>query len=161
MAEQRGNIRARVEAIFRNSAFVSGLGIRLKDLGPGWCESELAVEERHLQQDGFVHAGVQATIADHTAGGAAGTLAKEGEMVLTVEFKINLLRPAVGKRLRCRSSVLKPGRTIVVSESEVFAETDGAEKLTAKATVTLALVSSGDGRAGSGGPGRSRGADRK
>jgi len=159
--EREAQVREAVEAIFRNSAFVSGLGIELNDLGPGWCESELAVDERHLQQDGFVHAGVQATIADHTAGGAAGTLAKAGEMVLTIEFKINLLRPAVGERLRCRSRVLKPGRTIVVAESEVFASRDGAEKLTAKATVTLALVSSGDDRAGSGGTGRPHVADRE
>ena len=135
--------REAVEAIFRNSAFVSGLGIRLMDLGSGWCESELTVGERHLQQDGFVHAGVQATIADHTAGGAAGTLARTGQMVLSVEFKINLLRPAVGEKLRCRARVLKPGKTIVVAESEVFASRDGTEKMTAKATVTLALVPSG------------------
>lgn len=143
MKELDARAREAVEAIFRDSAFVSGLGIRLTDLGSGWCESELAVEGRHLQQDGFVHAGVQATIADHTAGGAAGTLARPGHMVLSVEFKINLLRPAVGERLRCRAQVLKPGKTIVVAESEVFASRDGVEKMTAKATVTLALVPSG------------------
>ena len=161
MKEREARIREAVGAIFRNSAFVTGLGIRLADLGSGWCESELAVEERHLQQDGFVHAGVQATIADHTAGGAAGTLAKPGEMVLTVEFKINLLRPAVGERLRCRATVLKPGRTIVVAESEVFASRDGAEKLTAKATVTLALVPSGAGTGECGGTGRRGNTDRR
>lgn len=160
MKEREARVREAVEAIFRNSAFVSGLGIRLSDFGPGWCESELAVAERHLQQDGFVHAGVQATIADHTAGGAAGTLARPGEMVLTVEFKINLLRPAVGERLRCRAKVLKPGKTIVVAESEVFAGRDGTEKMTAKATVTLALVPPGDGGAAGGGAGRRPGADR-
>ncbi|GAB4369553.1 MAG: PaaI family thioesterase [Deltaproteobacteria bacterium] len=145
MKELDPRIREAVAAIFGRAAFVTGLGIRLADLGPGWCESELAVEERHLQQDGFVHAGVQATIADHTAGGAGGTLARPGEMVLTIEFKINLLRPAVGERLRCRAKVLKPGRTIVVAESEVFAVRGGAEKMSAKATVTLALVPSGGG----------------
>jgi len=143
--EREKRVREGVEAIFRNSAFVTGIGIRLADQGAGWCESELAVTQQHLQQDGFVHAGVQATMADHTAGGAAGTLARPGEMVLTVEFKINLLRPAIGDRLRCRAKVLKPGRTIVVAESEVFACRDGAEKMTAKATVTLALVASGSG----------------
>ena len=158
MGNPGGGNREAVEAIFRNSAFVSGLGIRLVDMGSGWCESELEVVEKHLQQDGFVHAGVQATIADHTAGGAAGTLSRPGEMVLTVEFKINLLRPAVGERLRCRATVLKPGKTIVVAESEVFASRDGAEKMTAKATVTLALVPAGGANAGSGGTGRPRGA---
>ena len=64
----------------------------------------------------------------------------EGNQVLTVEFKINLLRPAQGDRLRCRAKVLRAGRTIIVSESEVFAVKDGSEKMTAKATVTLAVV---------------------
>lgn len=159
MKEREAKVREAVEAIFRNSAFVSDLGIELKGLGPGWCESALVVEKRHLQQDGFVHAGVQATIADHTAGGAAGTLSRPGEMVLTVEFKINLLRPAVGERLNCRAKVLKPGKTIVVAESEVFAARNGAEIMTAKATVTLALVLSGGESAGSGRPGMPCGAD--
>jgi len=65
---------------------------------------------------------------------------KEGETVLSIEFKINLLRPAMGDRLRCRATVLRAGKTIIVAESEVFAGNDGAEKLSAKATVTLAVV---------------------
>lgn len=147
--------REAVVAIFRNAPFIAGLGLTLKGMGPGWCESELAVRADHLQQDGFVHAGVQATLADHTAGGAARTLAGDGQMVLTVEFKINLLRPALGDRLRCRAQVIRPGRTIIVAESEVFARRDGEEKLAAKAMVTLALVATsgevagGRGNAGS------------
>ena len=140
MKPQTENFREKVGAIFSRAAFIGDLGIRLQDVGPGWCESVLAVSPRHLQQDGYVHAGVQATMADHTAGGAAGSLAAEGELVLTVEFKINFLRPALGERLRCRAAVLRQGRTVNVAESEVYAQRDGAEKLVAKAMVTLALV---------------------
>ncbi len=129
-----------VREIFRRAPFIGDLGIALSDLGPGWCESVLVVAPKHLQQDGYVHAGVQATVADHTAGGAAGTLARPGDLVLSVEFKINLLRPAVGDRLRCKATVLRRGKSISVAESEVFASKDGEEKLVAKATVTLALV---------------------
>jgi len=140
MKTQNPNFRENVRWIFEAAPFVGDLGLALADLGPGRCESVLAVSPKHLQQDGYIHAGVQATVADHTAGGAAGTLVKEGETVLSVEFKINLLRPAIGDRLRCRAAVLKAGRTLIVAESEVFAGKDGAEKLTAKATVTLAVV---------------------
>ncbi|RJP25838.1 MAG: PaaI family thioesterase [Deltaproteobacteria bacterium] len=52
--------------------------------------------------------------------------------------RINLLRPALGDRLRCRATVLKPGKTLIVVESEVHSVRDGKEKLVAKATVTLA-----------------------
>ena len=140
MKPKAGDFAQKVRTIFERAAFVSDLGIRLSDLGPGWCESVLDVAPKHLQQDGYVHAGVQATIADHTAGGAAGTLAAEGDLVLTVEFKINFLRPALGERLRCRATVLRQGKTLNVAESEVFAERDGNERLVAKSMVTLALV---------------------
>jgi len=57
-----------------------------------------------------------------------------------VEFKINLLRPAKGESLRCRAKVLKPGKTISVAESEVYAVADGKETLVSKATITLAVL---------------------
>lgn len=140
MKTQNPDYREHTRAIFEKAPFIADLGLVLSGLGPGWCETSLRVEPKHLQQDGFVHAGVQATMADHTAGGAAGTLVRENEMVLSAEFKINLLRPAQGDRLRCRATVLKPGRTLIVAESEVYAIRDGKEKLVAKATVTLAPV---------------------
>ncbi len=98
------------------------------------------IQPKHMQQDTFIHAGVQATMADHTAGASAGTLIKGSEIVLTVEFKINLLRPAVGESLRCIAKVLRAGKTLIVSESEVYALQNGEEKLCAKAMVTLAVV---------------------
>jgi uncharacterized protein (TIGR00369 family) len=130
----------RAAEIFGRAPFIRELGIELAGHGPGWCESLLVAAPRHLQQDGYIHAGVQATIADHTAGAAAGTLIRPEEIVLTVEFKINLLRPAKGERLRCRAEILRPGRNLSVAESAVFAASGGEEKLVAKAMVTLAIV---------------------
>ncbi len=128
-----------VRAIFEGAAFIQDLGVSLSDLGPGWCETQLALEPRHRQQHGFVHAGVQATVADHTAGAAGMTLVGPGEGVLSVEFKVNLLRPAGGDRLLCRGAVLRGGRSLIVAESEVWAEDAEARTLVAKATVTLAV----------------------
>ncbi len=131
---------AELERIFNAVPFVANLGIHLVAVGPGVCETELEVEPRHLQQNGFVHAGVQATMADHTAGGAAATLIEPGHMVLTVEFKINLLRAAKGERLTCRSEVLKPGSRLIVVESEVLCENEGTSKLVSKTTASIAAV---------------------
>ena len=129
-----------VDRIFANAPFIADLGIRLESSGPGDCTTVLPLERRHLQQDGYVHAGVQATIADHTAGAAAASLVKEGQSVLSAEFKINLLRAAKGERLVCRSKVLKAGAQLIVAESEVFCVASGEERLVSKATVTLAVV---------------------
>jgi uncharacterized protein (TIGR00369 family) len=138
---QNPNFRRKVQEIFDRAAFIEEIGIKVSSIGAGWCETTLEILSKHLQQDDFVHAGVLATMADHTAGGAAGSVVKEDEIVLSVEFKINLLRPATGNALRCRAQLLRAGRTLIVAESEVFARTDDQEKLVAKATVTLAVVS--------------------
>jgi len=132
--------REELEQLFEAAPFVASLGIRLVAIEPGVCETTLDIEPRHLQQNGFVHAGVQATMADHTAGGAAATLVKPPHIVLTVEFKINLLRAAKGQRLRCRSKVLKPGSQLIIVESEVFCEDAGTSKLVSKTTASIAVV---------------------
>ncbi len=135
--------REELERIFSAAPFVAGLGIQLVSLGPGECETRLEIGPSHLQQNGFVHAGVQATMADHTAGGAAATLIGPGEIVLTAEFKINLLRAARGTALQCRSKVLKPGSRLTVVESEVFCESEEGRKLVSKMIATIAVVKSG------------------
>jgi uncharacterized protein (TIGR00369 family) len=123
----------RVRALFSDASFMRWLGARVDSIAPGMVLTSLEVRPDHLQQDGFVHAGVLTTLADHTAGAAAGTTSNRP---LTIELKINLLRPAKGPFLRCRATVLKPGKTITVAESEVH---DG-DKLVAKAMVTLSVA---------------------
>lgn len=130
-----------VEAIFSEAPFIQELGITLRDCGPGWVESALPkLDPKLTQQDGFAHAGVIGTLADHSAGASAGTLAPPDRQVLTVEYKLNLLRPGLGDALRCRAEVLKAGKNITVSESWVYGVQEFSESLIAKATVTLALV---------------------
>jgi uncharacterized protein (TIGR00369 family) len=125
-----------VKKIFYRANFIRDLDIRLEKVGTGTCETSLVVQERLRQQHGFVHGGVIATLADHTAGGAARSVSGAGD-VLTVEFKINYLRPATGDRLRCTASVLRAGRTMIVAEALVFANNAGKEELVAKLTETL------------------------
>ena len=129
-----------IRRLFAAAPFIRDLGLQLVDYGEGRCETRLALAPRHLQQDGLVHAGVQATIADHTAGSAAATLIGIDQMVLTVEFKINLLRGAIGHNLHCKAAVLKPGSRLSVVESEVYCAKPGATELVAKALVSLAIV---------------------
>ena len=117
--------------------FPAHCGFKVDRVGSGIFETRLAVKAMHRQQDGFVHAGVMATMADHTAGYAAFTLVPENQRILTIEFKINYFKPALGDALFCRSRVVHPGKKIIVSESEVFSLHKSSEKLVAKAMVTL------------------------
>lgn len=127
--------------VFKSAPFIASLGLELESVSEGVCVTRLEVLPNHLQQNGFVHAGVLATLADHTAGGAASATLGPGSYPLTAEFKTNLLRPANGRVLRCVSRVLKPGRSLVVAESEVFSNAEAEEKLCAKAMVTLSVAS--------------------
>ncbi|MBI2424498.1 MAG: PaaI family thioesterase [Candidatus Hydrogenedentes bacterium] len=133
-------IAARMREIFDCAPFVRWLGMEVLGAGEGWCETLLLPREELRQQNGFLHAGVVSTMADHTAGASAGTVLPPGISPLTAEYKINLLRPALGDRFRCRADVLKPGKTLVIAESSVYAITGDTEKLIAKALVTLAAV---------------------
>lgn len=140
MEVKNPHYRQVIEAGFKGAAFVNDIGITLLDCGPGWCESSVTIFPRHLQHGGVVHAGVQSTIADHTAGAAATTLLARGQFIVTAEFKINLLRSALGEALFCRAQVLKSGKTLIVTESEVFAISDTTRTLVSKMTATMSIV---------------------
>jgi uncharacterized protein (TIGR00369 family) len=133
---------SRVRHIFNTANFVLDLGIELVRIEDEFCETVLVPVGRHKQQHGMIHAGVLATMADHTAGCAARAAVRLEQDVITVEFKINFLRPAVADRLRCRGRVLRAGKRLVICESEIFALRDSVEKLVSKATVTLAIKDS-------------------
>lgn len=132
--------KSAVHDIFHRAGFIQALGIQLKDVGPGWCESTLTLEPRHLQQDGFAHAGLVATMADHTSGAASGSLVAANEMILTVEYKINLLRPGVGESLFSRAEVIRAGKRIIVTESAVFGRRGSGQRLIAKGIFTLSVL---------------------
>lgn len=120
--------------------FVGDCGIRAVKYDRGCLESRVKILNRHRQQDQYIHAGVLATMADHTAGYAAFSLVPENMRILTIEFKINFLEPAYGRTLVCRSRIIRQGGRILIGESEVFDGRKDGEILAAKALVTLMAV---------------------
>ena len=92
------------------------------------------------QQHGFVHGGVVGMIADSAAGYAAMTVVSPGASVLTVEYKMNLVAPADGDQLIARGEIVRPGRTLIVTQAEVFAVKDGTETLCALMQQTIMVM---------------------
>jgi uncharacterized protein (TIGR00369 family) len=121
------------------------LGATLGAISPGLVEIVLRPDPAISQQHGFVHAGAVTAIADSAAGYAALSLMAPGTGVLSTEFKINLLAPAVGDRIVARGRVVKAGRTLTVAQTEVFAETGGGQTLIALLTATMMTVEGRDG----------------
>ena len=120
--------------------FIKFCGLKALKIKKGFFESTVLTGKNHLTQDNFIHAGLIATIADHTAGYAAYTTVSEDVRILTIEFKINFLKPACGYALKCRSKVISKGKQIIVSESKVYDVRDKSEKLVAKGMITLMAV---------------------
>ncbi len=127
----------RVRASFERQTVMDLIGARLTRVEPGLVEIELPYRRDLCQQHGFFHAGVTSTIADSAGGYAGFTLFPADASVLTVEFKINLLAPADGELLRAVGRVVKPGRTLTVTEVEVYAVKDGGAKACARMAQTL------------------------
>ncbi|MFH1112584.1 MAG: PaaI family thioesterase [Pseudomonadota bacterium] len=124
--------------------FIKFCKFRAESAGWGSFRSRVEINGDHRQQDGFIHAGVMATMADHTAGYSAFTTVPEDVQILTIEFKVNFLRPAFGDALICRSRVIREGRQVIVAESDVFDVRNGEEVPAAKALVTLMAVPKAD-----------------
>jgi len=130
----------RVRESFARQGAMHTLGARLGLLEPGAVDIELDWAQALTQQHGFLHAGMISTALDSACGYAAFTLMPADAAVLTIEFKINLLAPAQGERFRMEGRVLKPGRTITVSEGRAYALSGGQEKLVATMGCTLMTV---------------------
>ncbi len=121
------------------------LGITIAKISPGAVELSLKPSAAVSQQHGFVHAGAVAALADTAAGYAALSLMPLGAGVLTTEFKINLVAPAMGEIIIARGRVIKAGRTLTLAQTDVVAITDGKEKLVAFLTATLMAMEGRDG----------------
>ncbi|HVG04689.1 MAG TPA: PaaI family thioesterase [Burkholderiaceae bacterium] len=112
------------------------IGATLARVQPGIVEVALTYRADLTQQHGFLHAGIVATILDSACGYAAFSLMAANVAVLTVEYKINLLRPAQGDRFIARGEVVRAGQTITVCSGAVFAQgSDEKQIATMLATV--------------------------
>jgi uncharacterized protein (TIGR00369 family) len=136
---------ARIRDSFHRQGVMETLGVEIAALRPGEVELTMAFAPTFTQQNGFLHAGIVATVLDSACGYAAFSLMPADAAVLTVEFKINLIAPARGERFLFKGKVVKPGRTIIVCEGQAVAIEAGEEKLIATMTGTLMALF---GRAG-------------
>lgn len=139
---------ARVRQSFARQTFMATLGATLARVAPGEVTITLPVREALEQQHGSVHAGVLASVLDSASGYAALSLMPAGAGVVSVEFKLNLLEPAVGERIEARGRVVRSGRTLSVCAADAFAiDAADNEKLVATLQGTMMCLT-GSGRVG-------------
>jgi uncharacterized protein (TIGR00369 family) len=117
-----------LRASFAQQSIMTLIGAELTLVEAGVVEISVPYRSDLTQQHGYLHAGIVTTIADSAAGYAAYTLMTAGSEVLSVEFKVNLLRPALGKSFLAHAEVIKPGRTLTVARADVFGVADSGDR---------------------------------
>lgn len=121
--------------VLGQQAFSVMLGTQLDVFEPGGAQLSLPMSPKLLQQDGLVHGGVLAYLADNALTYAGGSVLGK---VLTSEFKINYMRPARdGGRLVAVATVVGSGKSQAVCRCDIFIERDGERKLCAAAQGTI------------------------
>lgn len=117
----------KIRQSFDKQSMMTTLGARLASLSTGAIEVEAPILPGSLQQQGFAHAGLTFAIGDSAAGYSALSVMPDDSEILTTELKINLLAPGKGDHLIARGKVVKPGRRLVIVQSDVYAVEDGNE----------------------------------
>jgi uncharacterized protein (TIGR00369 family) len=125
----------RVRASFGRQQAMALIGARLAAVEPGYVEVALPFRDDLTQQKGYVHGGILGMIADSACGYAAFSLMPADCSLVTVEYKINILNPAVGALL-AQGQVVKPGRTLTVARAEIYAE-DGRHVASMQQTLMM------------------------
>lgn len=129
-----------VRESFARQGLMTTLGARIVTIEPGVCVIEMGYAPGVSQQQGFFHGGAIGAIADSAAGYAAYSLMPAGVEILTVEYKLNLVRPAVPPTLRAEGRVLRPGKTLSVCRADVYHLRAGVPEVCALLQSTLMRV---------------------
>jgi len=127
----------RVRKSFGKQAFMSTLGAELTSVGQGVVEIRLPFSSSLTQQDGYIHAGAVTSILDSACGYAALSVAPADCEVLTVEFKVNLLAPAVSKVFIAKGQVKRAGKRLTVCTADAFAVNGEEQKVVATMLATI------------------------
>jgi uncharacterized protein (TIGR00369 family) len=127
----------RVRQSFLKQAFMSTLGAELTAVGEGVVEIRLPFSPSLTQQNGYLHAGAVTAVLDSACGYAALSVAPAGHEVLSVEFKINLLAPAVGQVFIAKAQVKRAGRKLTVCTADALAMTGDKQKVVATMLATI------------------------
>ena len=135
----------RIRDSFAKQAFMTLLGATLLRVSPGEVDIELPYREDLVQQHGYLHAGVTTAIADSACGYAALSLMPADAAVLSVEYKVNMLSPAQGRRFLAMGRVVKSGRTITVVRGDVLAFDERGETRPVLAMLGTMITARGRG----------------
>lgn len=116
------------------------IGVEIEDLAPGRCVLTALYKSEIAQQHGFFHGGLVGALVDNAGAYAAFTLIEHDQSMLTVEYKVNLIAPADGSRIRSVGEVCRAGRTLTTCQVNVFVLSQEKSVHCAVGLVTMMLL---------------------
>lgn len=124
------------EIVKEDIDFLKYIGAEVMDFDDGYAQLAFEVRPHHKQHLGVVHGGAIATLADHTGWYAVVSKLQEGFTSVTIEIKINYLKPALGDILKAEAKVVNMTKRTSFTTIEIFAK----DTLVAYATGTYAII---------------------
>ena len=134
------DLHRRIAASFNAQGLMHTLGATLHSVADGEVRIDMRFSAGTSQQHGYVHAGAITSIVDSACGYAALTRAPLGSEVVTAEFKINFVRPAIGERFVAVGKVQTAGKMLSVCTGEVRAFTGETSKVIALMQATIVTI---------------------
>ena len=116
--------------------FLEYIGGELMDLGDGYAQLAFEIRPHHTQHLGVVHGGAIATLADHCGWYAVISQLDKKFTSVTIELKINYLKPAIGEILTAEAKVVNRSKRTAFATIEIFAK----DTLVAFATATYSII---------------------
>jgi uncharacterized protein (TIGR00369 family) len=138
------NFEELIKQKLKGQHFMHLVGFNITHINCGIIEGEMLLEQKHLQQFGFVHGGATSTILDITMGFAAYSVIPAGKGVVTANISIDFLNPGEGDKIIAIGEVEKAGNKMVFTQGKVFTEKDGKRKIIASARSVMAVVDASD-----------------
>jgi uncharacterized protein (TIGR00369 family) len=112
------------------------LGLELKEAEAGRAVFEAMVRPE-LLQNGVLHGGVLASIADSACAVAAISRIFPENYATTINLQVSYLKPVVVGRFRAVGRCLRAGKSVLFSQAEVF---DEKEALVCSASSQLMVI---------------------
>lgn len=134
------NIQERISESFKAQGLMATLGAEIVSIADGEVQIKIPFSAKLCQQQGYLHAGAITSIVDSACGYAALTKAPAGYEVVTAEFKINFIRPAIGERFLATGRVVTSGKTLTICTGEVQAYSGSDFKIIALMQATIVNV---------------------
>ena len=134
------NFKETIIEKLKGQHFMHHIGFDLTEIQAGRVVGKMPLDQQHLQQFGYVHGGVIATLMDITMGFAAYTLMPIGYGVVTANLSIDFLNPGEGDSIKAIGEVEKAGSKLVFCTAKIFTYKNEVETQIASARSIMAVV---------------------